>query len=312
MPTARIGRRAAASAVSRQVAAQGVRGFAVQSTQLLYVPFWQLELKLVGWQRYRLRRADPRRHPHREESALPIEVSAAPAVADEPVQELVARDVSHSAAACDARDLGLIGIADRLPTLKLRPFDPDRLRLDELACAVVHPLAVARRGARLYHGARLAPAGAVELRQRLDILRAHAQLVYYPVYRVRYRSAGLTHWATVDGVRGRVLAGTRPLRLPDRTPAWLAAGAASGLCAGLHPALGLLALGAWTWARLRARQGPVSGASLSAWLSDELGGAPPGVAELAAGGLRATAPDSVLGAAAGAAGRAQGGTSECS
>ncbi len=278
VPAGRIGRRRAASAVAALLSARGVHGYAIESVQLFYLPFWELQGKLVGWQRYRVRRERPPHAPGLAAEQAPAKSELPP---EDRVEEVVARDVTWSSPACDARDFGLAGIADRVATLQLRPLDLDRLRGDEIACAVVHPLSAAKRALRLYHCARVVPRGALDVRQRLDLLRAQASLIYYPIYRVSYRSAGVLHVACIDALRGRLLAGTRPLRTPDRTAAWLLAAALAGFLMGVHPALAVSGFLAWVLLRLRARGSTRGRVGLGGWLSEELGAGSAQVGELA-------------------------------
>ncbi|HKK70855.1 MAG TPA: hypothetical protein VKA86_06535 [Candidatus Krumholzibacteria bacterium] len=258
-PAGRIGRRRARRVLADALRERGIEGFAVEGARMAWLPFWHVRAKLVGWQVYR-----------RPIEAVPGEAAPTAAVRhQERFEELVARDVDVTLPGCDARRWGLVGVADRLSSLRLRPLAVDREAARATVCSVIVPRASARRQAELLRSTGVVPRGAVRLRQRLSLARVRMRLIYYPVWKLRFTVAGRPGEVDVDGVRARVIQGDAIVEGVSRGPLlWHATAAAAGWVAGLHPALGALGLAAWSADRFR-REVPGS-CSPSAWLSREL------------------------------------------
>jgi hypothetical protein len=258
-PAGRIGRRRARRVLAGALQDRGVAGFAVEGTRLAWLPFWHVRAKLVGWQVFRRPIESTPDEPRTTFTTRP----------QERVEELVARDVDVTLPACDTRRWGLVGVADRLSSLRLRPLAVDREAERATVCSVVVPRAAARRQAELLRATAVVPRGAVQLRQRLSLARVRMRLVYYPVWKLRFTVSGRPGEVDVDGVRGRVLRGDVTVEVASRSPLfWHAGAAAAGWIAGLHPALGALGLAAFGADRLR-RDGS-GGTDPAAWLSREL------------------------------------------
>jgi len=264
-PVGRLGRRRALSVLRRALSQVSVKGHVVEQAQRLHLPFWDVQAKLVGWQRYRRR--------------LPATVNASSGLPEvvEPSQvemkeETFGRNVSYSTAACDPREYGLTGISGRARFLSLRPFQLDRVPPDETVCAVLKPASVVLRQARLYHAARSVPRDARRPAQRVMLIRPRIRLIYYPVWRLRYRSMGRPFEAIVDGLQPHILKGSYPVVVNDALETWLAAGAAAGLLAGLSTTLGTL--GAIGWSANRLLRDGVQGreGEISAWVRRQVGG----------------------------------------
>lgn len=258
-PAGRIGRRRARRVLAGALHTHGVEAFAVEDARLAWLPFWHVRAKLVGWQVFRRPIETAHDEAHTTMTARP----------QERVEELVARDVDVTLPACDTRRWGLVGVADRLSSMRLRPLAVDREADRATVCSVVVPRAAARRQAELLRGTAVVPRGAVQLRQRLSLARVRMRLVYYPVWKLRFTVVGRPGEVDVDGVRGRVLRGDVTVEGSSGSPLlWHVGAAAAGWVAGLHPALGALGLAAFGADRFR-RDGSV-GPDPAGWLSREL------------------------------------------
>ena len=264
-PSGRIGRRRARRVLASALAERGVKGFAIEDARLAWLPFWHVRGKLVGWQVYRqvveTRPSAP--------SSSPGEVPLGAIRHEERTEELVARDVDVTLPGCDARSFGLVGIADRLRSLKLRPFDHEREAKQGTVCAVVVPRAAAQQQAETLRATGVAPRNAVALKQRLSLARVRLRLVYYPVWKLHVTVDGVPAEVDVDAVRGRVVQGSIRRAVPSRALPWWGGAAAAGWFAGVHPLLGLLGLGGWMTDRLR-RSDAGATPGLLGWLSEEL------------------------------------------
>lgn len=273
-PAGRLGRRRSAAALREFLHARGVRGHEVKSLRLRWLPFWQVEGRLVGWMRYRVAR-----------EAQPGEEFSQAGLIDLK-EESVARPVQLSMAACDARGMGLLGLAYRLEGLRLRPLSLDALGPDEEACAVLMPASMALRRARDLSAAGLLPKGAQRAVVRHSLIRSHLRLIYYPLWIVRYQVRGRELQLVLDGMSGRALAGAAPRLTRDHSPSWLGAAAISGFVAGWSGALGVVASLAWAAHRSRRDAERARRIGVGAWLSDELDGSGLAVESIRGGGSR--------------------------
>ena len=244
-PAGRISGRRAHRALMEALREGGSPSASVRERDLVWLPFWQVEAKLVGWQVYQELREAGRalRGPDGEEIA--------PATPRERrrVEELVARDLDLTLPACDTRSWGLLGIADRIDHLRLRPFSLERESRRATVCSVVVPRDAARRRALQLRSGGLVPRGATGVKQRVSLVRVRMRIVYYPVWKLRFTALGEPGEADVDGITGRLLRGDVPRALRSRAPFWLAVASGAGWLGGFHPALGMLGLAATTWRR---------------------------------------------------------------
>jgi hypothetical protein len=273
-PAGRIGRRRAAVVLARALGEAGVRGHAVHEAVLFHIPFWQVEGKLVGWQSYQKRETVGPRSAVSNEGGRPLELTETRAV-----EEILSRNVVASFPACDVRGFGLLGVAHQVEHLTLRSFSIEALAVGEIACGVIHSASFALRTTRLFYASRLLPVQGSHVRQRLSLIRTRMRLIYYPMWKLRYRSAGRAYEAIVDGVRKRVVRGSHPVSLRDHAPAWLGAGGIAGFLMGVHPVLGSLAAGTWLVSRVRGADVHGRPRELAGWLTQELAGPRVGIAE---------------------------------
>jgi hypothetical protein len=269
VPVGRLGRRRIVRALAEELQRHGVEGFAIEDLQLHFLPFWIVEGKLVGWQQYQ-RKVHEARRSGREGGR-----GSGPATTRlELVEEMVARPVRQALSACESRRHGLLGIADRLEHLRLRPFRSETLVHGEQTHAVL----MARRSAvrlseRLASGA-LVPRGAIGLRQRVTLIRTRLRLIYYPVWWVEFTVGGISCEASLDALRGLILQGMIPVRPPSPSPRWLMVGAAGGWLSGSHPLPAVIGIALWALHRLRRGSTGAPERSAAQWLSEELGTPP--------------------------------------
>jgi hypothetical protein len=260
-PVGRLGRRRASRRLHEGLRERGVKGASLGVAQLLHVPFWQIEGKLVGWQRFG-RPVETRVRRDIEGTELPLKEI-----------ELEERSISQpllaSIAACDSRQLGLLGIAHRAQQMRMRPFAPDDAGADTVAVAL-RGAAAARRQARDAHIAKLCPRNARGLVQRFALLRCTSRLLYYPIWKFRYVAGGRHYGAVMDGMSGDLLEGSYPKLLQRADQGWFVAATVSAFLAGLAWILGLFSLAGWTFHRLRRSSHASSVADLPGWLSSEL------------------------------------------
>lgn len=263
-PAGRISRRRAHRAVGNALRAHGIGGFAVEDARLAWLPFWHVRGKMVGWQVYRqvVEQRVQTTGPQGEAKVTPIRH-------EERTEELVARDVDVTLPACDAREWGLVGIADRLHAARLRPFAYTREADRALVCSVVVPRASALQQAEALRATGVAPRNAIALKQRLSLARVRMRLIYYPIWKFHVTVDGVPAEVDVDAVRARVIRGTVMRDVPSRAVGWWAGAAAAGWVAGLHPALGAFGLVGWIVDRLR-RGGGHARAGIARWMSEEL------------------------------------------
>jgi len=264
-PVGRIGRRRAGRIVQAALRKRGVRGSGLDSCELHYLPFWQIEGKLVGWHRFRRRvqRADG------EDASLSVTMEL------RVEEEVLSQELTASIPACDVRSFGLMGIAERAKQLRLRPFSLDVQEERDGAVARRAPVlqghAAALRQARDGRIAQMRRRDTTTLSRRVALVRTRVHLIYYPVWRLGIRHPKGRFSVDLDGLNGSILDGSYPATAVSGSRGWLAATACAGFVAGIAWVFGLVTLGAWLWHRLRRSDDVRSLADLAGWLSTELG-----------------------------------------
>lgn len=268
MPSEWVSSREAREALRRHLRQRGVRSSVTAEVDLHWVVFWRIRGKLVGWQVYQARPELPVRAARTDDEAGARQPRLAPA---ERVEELIARDVDVTLPGCDTRTFDLVGISDRVGSIRWVPFSAERVGRGSHVASVVVPRVVALRRAELLRRGGLVPRGATGAVQRVSLLRTTARLLYYPIWRLHFTVAGTPGVANVDAVRGRVIGGRCLGPGRPAAPAWYSMASAAGWVAGIHPALALFTLAGWALHR-GARVGVKGGLpDLAGWLSDELG-----------------------------------------
>ena len=163
-------------------------------------------------------------------------------------------------------------MAGRARTLQLRPFQLDRVTEGETVCAILKPASAVLRQARLYHAARSIPRNVPRPAQRVLLIRPRIRLIYYPVWRLRYRSRGRAFEAVIDGLRPQILRGFHPVVEGDSLAAWLTAAAAMGLMSAFSPSLATVGSVGWPLARMMRDGVQGRKGELTAWLRRQVGG----------------------------------------
>jgi hypothetical protein len=272
VPSERLGRFRVLQQLGRQLRELGVDGHAVTSTQRVWLPFWQVEATLAGWQRYQPRSITATK----PGSAAPLPQGA------EPLEEVVARRVTASLPACDLRGWGLLGVADVVGRVRLRPMRSTLFERETVMSVSMSRRASDRRVLQRKQ-TTVRPAGAHVLAQHFQLMRPDRSLIYYPVWKLLFTVHGTASDAIVDGVSGRLLRGRIPRTVQSRSAAWWGATAASAWFGGLHPAFGALSILAWAVHRVGSRPLPMSPHDWGSWLSSELADAGDGVHRIIGG-----------------------------
>ena len=156
---------------------------------------------------------------------------AAAATHPEPHTSALLKPVAWSGPACDVREFGLVGVHQLVDEAQLAPFDFAAAERTGAVCQVHGSLTAVRRQAERAVLNQLAGSQRV-LRRRASFVREQVALIYYPLHIFKYAARGLRCRLVLDGVRGRVLAGTRPAATAD----------------GAWRLLGGLSLWSWVWA----------------------------------------------------------------
>ncbi|MHB8079246.1 MAG: hypothetical protein ACYDIE_08335 [Candidatus Krumholzibacteriia bacterium] len=218
---------------------------------LLFVPYWRYAALLSGWVLTRPPRETPpapaprghggaghddgdgaalaallahagRRDEERrlaEFLAVPRAGASGPAdgpadAAPGPRTSALLKAVAWSGPACDVREFGLVGVHQMVDEAQLVPFDFAAAERTGAVCQVHGSLAAVRRQAERAVLNQLAGNQRV-LRRRASFVRERVSLVYYPLHVFKYATRGLRCRLVLDGVRGHVLAGTRPAATDD-------------------------------------------------------------------------------------------------
>lgn len=265
VPRERLGRHRLLRRLSDQLRELGADGHAVTRLERVWLPFWQIEATLAGWQRFL-----PAEERSRNETT-----GASGARSVQHVDEVVTRRVLASLPACDLRGWGVLGIADVVERIPLRPMRESLFERDTVLSVGVSRRAADRR-VLLSKQTALRPRGSRSVRQHFRLMRPARALIYYPVWRVVLTLHGVPADAVVDGIHGKLLRARLPLAAHVRGWSWWGATAAIAWIGGVSPAMGALASGAWFVRRLGAHPVGVQPAEWMGWFSDELMGERPG------------------------------------
>lgn len=157
-----------------------------------YLPFWAVWAKALGWVfgEKRVGSGDSKRYEPRE-----IEF---------------ARDVHWNGAACDVGEFGVDSLA--LTTQQMEPFDPEKLHARGMVFEPLGSQSEAQASAESeFQSAVRSHAGLDRVAQVFTWL-AHRRfnLVYYPLWVLRYLYRGRAFQVVVDGYTGQVLYGKAP------------------------------------------------------------------------------------------------------
>ncbi len=258
IPAERLGRVQLARALGQELRSRGIRGHAIVRIERIWLPFWEVEATLAGWQSY--------------ESAS-TGIHASESLSEEPtaVEEILTRKVRVSLPACDLRGWGLLGIADVVDRVEHRPMRAILFDREKVLSVSVSRRASDRRILQR-QGVAVRPPGARKLRQHFRLLRPDRSLFYYPVWKTVFTVNGLPCEAVVDGVRGRLLRAMLPHREGPQLWSWWGSTAVSARIAGLSPGFGVLGLMAWLLHRAGSAPVGRSPRHWAKWSSNELRG----------------------------------------
>jgi hypothetical protein len=246
--------RIALQSLQRPDVPAAVRGrTGVEAAGLCYVPFFEATAVRLGTVFMRERVKPPAPLGEGEQGGQALDRWLADPGKEREDTKVVEQDVLRIAPACELPELGVdkIQLADLRRAgspVPLSPFDGVAL---QSRAVVFAPTTSAERFL-------------AETTWRVASINDHTRyvdtrvkLLYYPVWRMRYRHRGRVYELAVDGVQGRLLRGTAP-----RDVAAAAAVAAAGL--------GLGTLGLGRWLRWMAGAGGVGPAFLLAALAGGL------------------------------------------
>jgi len=184
----------------------------------IYVPFWKLKARVMGWVcGYNVRKT--------KNSTEKV-----------PKETMVSRYIDWNQVACDPGDIGiehlrgLEGNAVLHDEGSIPTFEATTSYTDAKAKGLEFVRNDAVSGAGISHRTFV----------KLHIFPKDMALVYYPVWIVRYKYSDRMYFATVDGVNGRVLSGRAPGDFLWRSLI-MTGGMAAG---GFGTMLGLLTIGA--------------------------------------------------------------------
>jgi len=197
------------------------RGARFEGVSLCYVPFYEAAAVRLGTvhMRERVKPPLPRLAEGEESGATLDGWLQAPGVEREDTK-VVLQDILRIGPACRLPELGVerIRLAESRRAgepVPLSPLDPVALQSRAILFAPSLP------AARFLEETTWRLAGTEDATRYVE---PRVKLLYYPVWRLRYRHLGRSYELAVDGVTGELLRGTAP-----REPAAAAAAAAAGL-----------------------------------------------------------------------------------
>ncbi|MCD1296075.1 hypothetical protein CUJ83_13815 [Methanocella sp. CWC-04] len=186
----------------------------------IYVPFWKCSARAAGWV-----------CGWREETRGDGKNSRTERI---PMEKMVMRDFNWNQVACDAGDIGiehlknLAGKAVLHDEGSIPTFEVTTSPSDSKAMAVESIRRTAVNSAGVPHITF----------SKVHVFPGEMELIYYPVWMVRYKYSGRMYFATVDGITGGVLSGRAPGDAMWRSVAMTLGMAAGGF--GTSLGLGIL------------------------------------------------------------------------
>lgn len=158
----------------------------------IYVPFWKLSARAAGWVcGYR----EEQRGSGKDQHTVRV-----------PMERMVMSDFNWNQVACDAGDIGIEHLGNlqgeallhdegSIPTFEVTtsPTDAKSLGTESIRSNAV-------RSANVPHVTF----------SRVHVFPGDIELIFYPIWVVRYTYSGRMYFATVDGITGNVLSGRAP------------------------------------------------------------------------------------------------------
>jgi DNA-directed RNA polymerase subunit RPC12/RpoP len=218
----------------------GTRRAAIVDQKLIHVPFWRLRGRLMGW----ISGEKTARVKVETVSDGPGGANQARTIVREertPCSRLLFKRVDWSAPACVLPSLGLQGISLRTGFLDWDVLD-DKARSKHTVALPVRSDRLISRDALGFLERLAVPAGTDVRAKRFRFFDSRLSLHYYPVYLLRYTSAGRIYAITIDGGNGAVVRGEVPRRRRIDSKRLFFAPAALAFLAATWPALALVPL----------------------------------------------------------------------
>ena len=217
------------------------RHASILDMQLINVPFWRMNGRLVGWvcgekvTRRQVEILTPSMHGGKINYKTVEERT--------PFSKLVFKQVDWSTPACSVRHLGLQGISLKARNLDWDKFEHDLKKKVNIALPM-KPRKIAEKDGFKYLSSLTTPTGSIIRASRFRIFDNNFSLYYYPIYIMRYRHGGIIYSITVDGNDGSVIRGNHPKRKHIDFRSMFYVPAAAAVMAFIWPPLIAIALAA--------------------------------------------------------------------
>lgn len=185
------------------------RHTSIKDLQLVYVPFWRLRGRLVGWisgEKVKMVETEvPSSNPH--------SLSTMKRTREErkPFSKMIYKNIHWSTPACTLPYLGLQGISMKTKFLQWHTFS-HRFKKDHTFALPMKSAEHASLNASKYFSHLAIPHGAILNAKRFHLFDSDMALYYYPVYFIRYQHGKRIYSVTVDGWDGHVIRGHFPVK----------------------------------------------------------------------------------------------------
>jgi hypothetical protein len=154
----------------------------------IYVPFWNIKARVAGWVcGYNIRRND------KTTEKVPKEV-------------LVSRYIEWNQVACDPGDIGI----EHLHGLDGKAVLHDEGVIPTFEVTTSNTDAKAKGLETIRNEAIMGAGVSNKTFVKLHVFLRDMDLIFYPIWIVRYKYSDRMYFATVDGINGRVLSGRAP------------------------------------------------------------------------------------------------------
>jgi hypothetical protein len=175
----------------------------------IYVPFWKLKARAAGWVcGWREETRGSGKNARRERV---------------PMEELVMRDFDWNEIACDAGDIGI----EHLNNVNGKALLHDEGSIPTFE-VTTSPTDATSMGTEAIRNSAISSAGVPHKTfVKMHVFPENVELIYYPVWMIRYKYSGRMYFATIDGVTGNILSGRAP-----GDPLWRSIAMAIGMALG--------------------------------------------------------------------------------
>ncbi|HSG27157.1 MAG TPA: hypothetical protein VLA34_01665 [Candidatus Krumholzibacterium sp.] len=205
------------------------RHASILDVQLINVPFWRMNGRLVGWvcgEKITTRQVE-----------VTVQGPNGPTTTFKTVEEhspynkLIFKRIDWSTPACSLRHLGLQGISLRARFLDWDIFDHDLKNTMNIALPLKSRKEAEKDGFNYLTGLATPRSSTVKAK-RFRMFDNDFSLYYYPIYIMRYRHRDVIYSITVDGNDGRVIRGDYPRRVLIDLKTMFSVPAAAAILAG--------------------------------------------------------------------------------